>query len=82
MVSGRYDTEGDVLSVTARETEWLSLKDVQRLLGIGRTKTYELVTTGELPAVRIGRCIRVNRPELDEWLRTQRYVDSIRHDIV
>jgi excisionase family DNA binding protein len=82
MVSGRYDTEGDVLSVTARETEWLSLKDVQRLLGIGRTKTYELVTTGELPAVRIGRCIRVNRGELDEWLRAQRYVDLIRHDIV
>ena len=68
------------MSVTARETEWLSLKDVQRLLGIGKTKTYELVTTGKLPAVRIGRCIRVNRTELDEWLRTQRYVDSIGRD--
>jgi excisionase family DNA binding protein len=77
MVSGRYDTEGDVLSVAAREMEWLSLKDVQQLLGIGRTKSYELVATGELPAVRIGRCIRVNRTELDEWLRTQRYVDSL-----
>src|SRR5215213_3272785 len=82
MVSGRYDTEGDVLSVAAREMEWLSLKDVQQLLGIGRTKSYELVATGELPAVRIGRCIRVHRTELDEWLRTQRYVDSIKHDIV
>jgi excisionase family DNA binding protein len=77
MVPKRYDTEGDVLSVAARETEWLNLKDVQRLLGIGKTKTYELATTGELPAVRIGRCIRVNHTELDEWLRTQRYVDSI-----
>jgi excisionase family DNA binding protein len=65
-----------------KHSEWLSLKDVQQLLGIGRTKTYELVTTGELPALRIGRCIRVNRRELDEWLRAQRYVDSIRHDIV
>ena len=65
-----------------KRSEWLSLKDVQQRLGIGRTKSYELVTTGELPAVRIGRCIRVNRPELDEWLQTQRYVDSIRHDIV
>ena len=62
--------------------EWLSLKDVQQLLGIGRTKAYELVTTGELPAVRIGRCIRVNRRELDEWLRAQRYWDSIRHDVL
>jgi excisionase family DNA binding protein len=61
---------------STKHWEWLSLKDVQHLLGIGRTKTYELVTTGELPAVRIGRCIRVNRQELDEWLRAQRYVDS------
>jgi excisionase family DNA binding protein len=65
-----------------KHSEWLSLKDVQQLVGIGRTKAYELVTTGELPAVRIGWCIRVNRGELDEWLRAQRYVDSIRHDIV
>jgi excisionase family DNA binding protein len=75
MVSGRYDTEGDVMSVTARETEWLSLKDVQQLLGIGRTKAYELVVAGELPAVRIGRCIRVNRRKLDEWLLAQRYLN-------
>jgi excisionase family DNA binding protein len=65
-----------------RHSEWLSLKDVQHLVGVGRTKAYELVTTGELPAVRIGRCIRVNRTELNEWLWTQRYVDSIRQDIV
>jgi excisionase family DNA binding protein len=51
------------------------LNDVQRLLGIGRTKAYELVATGELPAVRIGRCIRINRKELDDWLRAQRYAD-------
>ncbi len=69
------------MSIT-KHPEWLSLKGVQQLVDIGRTKAYELVTTGELPAVRIGRCIRVNREELDEWLRTQRYVDSIRRDIV
>ena len=56
--------------------EWLSLKDVQQLVGIGRTKAYELVTTGELPAVRIGRCIRINRRELDEWLHRQRYLNG------
>jgi excisionase family DNA binding protein len=59
-----------------KHSEWLSLKDVQQLLGIGRTKTYELVGTGELPAVRIGRCIRINRRELDEWLHRQRYLNG------
>jgi len=58
-----------------KHSEWLSLKDVQQMLGIGRTKAYELVVTGELPAVRIGRCIRVNRGELDKWLHGQRYLN-------
>jgi excisionase family DNA binding protein len=60
---------------STKYSEWLSLKDVQQLLGIGRTKAYELVVTGELPAVRIGRCVRINRGELDEWLHRQRYLN-------
>jgi excisionase family DNA binding protein len=67
---------------STKYSEWLSLKDVQQMLGIGRTKIYELVTTGELPAVRIGRCIRVNRTELDEWLLAQRYADWTGHDVL
>jgi excisionase family DNA binding protein len=63
-------------------SEWLSLKDVQQLVGIGRTKAYELVTTGELPAVRVGRCIRVNSGELDGWLRAKRYADWTGHDVL
>jgi excisionase family DNA binding protein len=51
------------------------MKEVQELLGIGKTKAYELVTTGEIPAVRIGRCVRISRKELDEWLRGRRYLD-------
>jgi excisionase family DNA binding protein len=60
---------------STKYSEWLSLKDVQQLVGIGRTKAYELVVTGELPAIKIGRCIRVNRGELDEWLHRQRYLN-------
>ena len=67
---------------STKHSEWLSLKDVQQLVGIGRTKAYELVTTGEVPAVRIGRCIRVNRRELDEWLQAQRYMDWTGRDVL
>jgi excisionase family DNA binding protein len=67
---------------STKYSEWLSLKDVQQMLGIGRTKTYELITTSELPAVRIGRCIRVNSTELDEWLLAQRYADWTGHDVL
>ncbi len=32
-----------------------TVAEVARLLGIGRSTAYELVLSGELPAVRIGR---------------------------
>jgi len=60
---------------TVREKEWLTLTEVQRVLELGRTKTYELVAGGEIPAVRIGRVLRVNREELDRWLETKRVVE-------
>ncbi len=53
--------------------EWLTLRQIQVFLGIGSTKAYELVATGEIPSVRIGRSIRVSRQELERWLEAQRY---------
>jgi excisionase family DNA binding protein len=29
------------------------------VLGIGRTKVFEMLACGELPAIKIGRCVRV-----------------------
>lgn len=55
-----------------RDNEWLTLTEVQRVLSLGRTKTYQLVATGEIPAVRIGRVLRVNREELGSWLDSKR----------
>jgi excisionase family DNA binding protein len=55
------------------EQEWLNLREVQQILGIGKTKGYELVATGAIPSVRIGRSIRVSRQELERWLEAQRY---------
>jgi len=55
------------------EREWITLKDMERLLGIGSTKAYELVTSGEVPSVRIGRSIRINKQELEGWLERQTY---------
>jgi excisionase family DNA binding protein len=58
---------------TDEDREWISLREVQEILGIGSTKTYELVTTpGGVPSVRIGRAIRVSRTDLASWLEQQR----------
>jgi excisionase family DNA binding protein len=52
--------------------EWLSIRQLQDLLGIGHTKAYSLVASGEIPSVKIGRIIRINRQDLRDWLEQQR----------
>lgn len=37
----------------------LSIQEAARSLGVGRTKTYELISAGEIEVVHIGRCARV-----------------------
>jgi len=58
-----------------REKVWLRVPEAAELLGLPRTRTYELIQQGELPAVRIGeRSIRVNRTELERFLLESRRV--------
>jgi len=49
----------------------LDALEVAELLGIGRTKTYELIARGELPVLRVGRCVRVPRSGLDTWIASR-----------
>jgi excisionase family DNA binding protein len=58
------------------EQEFISLNELQEILGIGRTKAYDLVASGELPAVRIGRIIRVDMRDLTDWLERQKYQNA------
>jgi excisionase family DNA binding protein len=58
-----------------REKVWLKVPEAAELLGLPRTRAYELIQPGELPAVRIGeRSIRVNRAELERFLLESRRV--------
>jgi excisionase family DNA binding protein len=43
-------------------------REVSRLLGIGRTKAFELMAREQLPVVRIGRSVRVSRKALEDWI--------------
>jgi len=42
--------------------------EVARLLGLGRSSVFALLAAGELPVVRIGRCVRVPRIALERWI--------------
>lgn len=42
--------------------------EAARLLSLGRSKLYELVATGELPSVKIGRATRIPVADLQAWV--------------
>jgi excisionase family DNA binding protein len=46
----------------------LDSRQVAVLLGIGRTKAFELMARNHLPVVRIGRCVRVPSKGLEAWI--------------
>jgi len=59
------------------ESLLLDSREVSRLLGIGRTKAFQLMAREELPVVRIGRCVRVSRAGLEAWIGTRVRVQAI-----
>lgn len=53
------------------EKEYLKVPEVAEFLRIGRSRAYELVGSGEIPSVRIGRSVRVSRRKLERWIEGQ-----------
>ncbi len=51
----------------------LRANEVAKILGLGRSKVYELIQRGDLPVLRIGRSVRVPQAALERWIeqRTQ-----------
>ena len=57
------------------QQEWMKVAEAAAYFRIPRSRMYELIQRGELPAVRIGeRSIRVNRREVEQFLREHRSV--------
>lgn len=46
----------------------LRVDDLSRALGIGRNTAYELVRSGQIRSIRIGRQLRIPRDELQRFL--------------
>jgi excisionase family DNA binding protein len=53
--------------------EWFTTDELIRWLRLGRTKTYELLRTGEIPSYKIGRVRRIRRGDVEAWLERNRY---------
>jgi excisionase family DNA binding protein len=54
--------------MTNEQHEWMKVPEAAAYFRIPRTRMYELIQRGELPAVRIGeRSIRINRREMEKF---------------
>ena len=62
---------GHVAEVETRERLLLTVVEAASMLGVGRTKAYELIAGGELQVVHIGRAARV------PLVAVRRYVDGL-----
>jgi excisionase family DNA binding protein len=58
----------------------LDSRVVAELLGLGRTKVFQMMASGELPVIRIGRCVRVPRTGLESWIATRTEISEMRDD--
>ncbi|AOY57202.1 MULTISPECIES: excisionase family DNA-binding protein [Desulfococcus] len=43
-------------------------KDIRRIMGIGKSRVYRAIDSGELEAIRVGTWWLVPRPALKAWL--------------
>lgn len=54
-------------TLSAEEPILYRPEDAARALNIGRSKLFELLATGQIPSVQIGRARRVSRRALEDF---------------
>ena len=59
------------------EQAWFSYKEARGYAGIGRTKLWELISSGQLRAAKVGRSVKISKTSLDEYLRSQDYKEIV-----
>ncbi len=42
--------------------------EVAEIIGLGRSKTYELIASGVIPSVKFGKALRVPATALQKWI--------------
>lgn len=47
----------------------VSVEEAARMVGMGRTKFWQLVWSGDVPSIRRGRWVGISVDGLSEWVR-------------
>lgn len=57
--------------------QYLTVKDIQRILGLGKTSAYKLVEQKDFPKVKIGGSYRIPLEEFNTYMRRYLYKEII-----
>jgi excisionase family DNA binding protein len=61
------------LETRVEQKEWFTTDELVRWLCLGRTKTYEMLRSGEIPSYKIGRVRRIRHQDLEAWLERNKF---------
>jgi excisionase family DNA binding protein len=85
MQTALVEFEGDLLRQSSARPEekqrpaeesglgLLSISEVCQKLGMGKSWVYRRLKSGEIPSIKLGNNIKVKRPDLEQYLESQRY---------
>ena len=54
-------------------TQWITPDEMRRILRLGKNKTFAILASGEVDAIKVGRAVRVNRESLDRFIASHPY---------
>lgn len=57
-----------MITQTQDSAAYMKVPDIQKDLNISMSEAYELVSSGRIPHIRIGKLYRVPRREYEQWL--------------
>lgn len=50
---------------------WLSVDDIAAYLGVKRDTVYKWIDRRHMPAHKVGRLWKFQKPEVDQWVRSE-----------
>ena len=56
--------------------KWVTLKEVQEHLGVGRETILQWIVKRNMPAYKVGRLWKFQFSEVDEWIRSGGAADN------
>lgn len=54
----------------------VKVSDAMKITGVGRTRAYELVSSGAWPSIRLGRRVLIPVAGLKAWIEEMQHTDA------